>query len=130
MQLAGPGGAIFVLLNNTLSVTNSGTNSGNFDLGLVAGNGGLANVGVYTFTGAGSSTWIAPHSLPGNYNAATWTSGPIAAGDWTLTVNDSVGGDGGAVGNLSVTYTAVPEPASSALLLSAVSLLAWRRRRA
>jgi hypothetical protein len=127
VRLDGPGGASFVLLNDTLA----SNGLANFDLGLVEGSGAPANLAPYQFTQAGPSEWIWGFSPPGEYNAVSWSDGPFPAGQWTLTVQDPVTGGEGAVGHLRIEYTGaamVPEPGSAAMLLGLVALGLARRR--
>lgn len=107
------------------------TNSGNFDMGLVAANGTLANVATYTFVQTGGLTvWndsvggVAPGGI---YDANAWGAGNHAAGDWTLSIFDDAGGDVTSIGSVLITYTV---PAPGALALLGLAGLAGRRRRA
>lgn len=84
------------------------TGSGNFDMGLAAGNPTLANVDTYTFVESGGSAvyddsagWVAG----GVFNADGWGGGGHAAGDWTLVINDDAGGDGTSIGSVTINYT-------------------------
>jgi hypothetical protein len=128
-----PGGGSFDfdLMFNELSTTATG----NFDLGTAVSPAGAAaafhfgNVATYRFNAVGANNWIAPYSAPGLYNANAWLAGPIAAGTWTLRVEDTVGGDGGAIGNLKIGYSQVPEPSSLLLALMGLSPIGLIRRR-
>lgn len=123
IYITGPGGAVYTPMNRAVATSGSG----NFDLGLVAGSGALSNVALYTFTQAGPSQWIAPYSAGGTYNAQVWSGGSYPAGDWQVEIRDTIGGDGGAVGNFTINYT-VPAPGAVALL-GLGGLLVGRRRR-
>jgi len=104
--------------------------------GVDLGDGGstLPGVGTYTFVASSANgNWgdipafdVAPS---GEYQALNWASGPFAAGTWNITLNDDAGGDDGAVGSVTINYTAVPAPASVALL-GLGGFAATRRRRA
>jgi subtilisin-like proprotein convertase family protein len=125
ITLTSPTGDVFDLMND--EVDQGG--SGNFDMGLIAADGSLANVATYNFVEAGGlDVWddtsgVAPG---GTYNANSWASTGWDAGDWTLSVSDLVGGDGGAIGNVTIMYTI---PAPGALALLGLAGLAGRRRR-
>lgn len=104
--------------------------------GVDLGDGGslLAGVGTYTFVMAnGFGNWGQfGFNLPapsGTYDAETWQAGPFTAGTWNILLVDDAGGDDGAVGSVTINYTAVPAPASVALL-GLGGLVATRRRRA
>lgn len=120
-------GAIFDLLNE-----NNSSNSGNYDLGLVAGSGALANVAPYEFLESGTPVGSIPNTgfLGGlsGLQANAWTGGALAADTYTLSITDAIGGDGGGIGNLTITYT-IPAPGAMALL-GLAGLAGTRRRRA
>jgi len=101
---------------------------GSADLGVAPGNSSLANVGNYVMQPGGAPAFVGPHALPGTYAPNFWTAGPIAAGNWALNIRDGVGGDGGAVGQVTIQYTEIPAPGALALL--GLAGLVGRRRRA
>ncbi len=127
ITLTSPTGDVFNLMFD--DVDQSG--SGNFDMGQVAGSGGINNVAPYEFVESGglpvfddSVGGVAP---AGTYNANAWASGGWAAGDWTLLINDDAGGDPTSIGSVTIAYTI---PAPGALALLGLAGLAGRRRRA
>ncbi|MCA9290757.1 MAG: hypothetical protein KDA25_06490 [Phycisphaerales bacterium] len=105
--------------------------SGNFDMGLAAGSGALANAATYTFVQSGGLTVFDDSSgfAPGGtYDANSWSTGGWAAGDWTLSIFDDAGGDVTSIGKVSIAYT-VPAPGAIALL-GIAGMVRGRRRRA
>ncbi|MHC4810893.1 MAG: hypothetical protein ACYTEV_11075 [Planctomycetota bacterium] len=120
-------GAIFDLLNENASST-----SGNYDLGLVGGDGSLGNVAPYEFVEVGTPVGsIGAGDFLGGLSglqANAWTGGALAADTYTLSISDTAGGDGGAIGELTITYT-IPAPGAMALL-GLAGLAGTRRRRA
>lgn len=111
-------------------------------------NGAFSNLsGVYTFVSVldpvngGNGRWDgsvgdAGFIPDGFYDAETWLSrsggwsAPLS--DWRLVLDDDRDGDGGTVGKVTIGYTsAIPEPASVAILgLACCGLLIRRRRQA
>ena len=63
----------------------------------------------------------------GTYNANIWGGG--GSGLWTLTIDDTVGGDPASIGSISIDVEAVPEPTSAVILLGMVGVAVSRRRR-
>lgn len=125
MTLTSPTGDVFTFMFD--EVDSSG--SGNFDMGLVPGDGSLANVDAYTFVETGGLTEYAEDFAPGGtYNANAWASGGWDAGDWTLLINDDAGGDDTSIGSVTITYT-IPAPGAIALL-GLAGIAGGRRRRA
>jgi len=123
ITLTSPTGDVFELMFDDVS----DASSGNFDMGLVAGDGSLANVDTYTFVEAGGLADFPATFAPGDtYNANAWASGGWAAGDWVLLINDDAGGDPSSVGNVTIEYT-IPAPGAIALL--GLAGIAGRRRR-
>jgi len=124
--VTGPGGEVYDLMLNEIA----DNGSGNFDMGLVAGSGALANVDAYVFVapGGGSPTWPGGFAPGGVYDANLWHAGSVAAGAWTLVVTDAVAGDGGSVGDLTIVYNVIPAPGALALL-GVAGLVSRRRRR-
>jgi len=120
ITLTAPNGDVFDLMND---------NGGNTDMGIVAADGSLANVAPYTFveSGAGDVFFGGAPLGGGTYNANAWGAGGYDAGDWLLSVSDTVGGDGGSIGDVTIMYTI---PAPGALALLGLAGLAGRRRRA
>ncbi len=123
--VTGPAGETFNLMDGEVSVGGSG----NFDLGFLPADITLGNAGPYTFVdiGGGSPSWANGHALPGIYDANAWHPGPMAAGAWVLDIWDTVGGDGGSIGVMTIDYNPIPAPGVVALL--GVAGLASRRRR-
>jgi hypothetical protein len=114
-SLLAPNGALFNLTSD---------NGGSGDLG--DGGSLLAGVVTYSFVSpAGNGIWTGltgTAAYPsGTYDAEAWQTGPWSAGTWTLILTDDAGGDDGAVGSISVNYTAVPEP-SLGLVIGLIGL--------
>ena len=128
MSVAGDtNGSMFELMND-----NDSADGGNYDMG-VAGTGTLDDVAAYEFVETGTliSDLGAGDFLGGvtGLQANSWTAGALGADTYTFSVEDLVGGDGGAIGSLVIKYTAVPAPGAVALL-GLAGLAGTRRRRA
>lgn len=123
--ITGPDGATYT----PMFATPATSGSGNYDLGLAPGSGALSNVGLYTFTQAGPTQWVTPYSAPGTYNASVWSGGSYSAGMWSVEIFDPVGGDNGAVGRFTMTYT-IPAPGAGLMALGFAGVAGLRRRRA
>jgi hypothetical protein len=106
------------------------TASGNpFSMGVVSGDGTLANVADYTFVATGGGDYVFPHTPSGTLNANTWMSGPLEAQDYTIFIFDTmIVLNGGAIGTWTINYTPVPVPASVGLLVLAMVFTPRRRR--
>jgi hypothetical protein len=80
--------------------------AGDFDLGIVAGDGSLSNIASYVFVDSGAATFIAPYSSPGVYNADKWESSgaPYEGGDWSLFIEDVSYGDSLSIGKVKIRY--------------------------
>ena len=121
-------GTTYELLNGDTDQTGSQ----NFDLGVVGGDASLANVATYNFVESGGltvfddSSGVAPG---GTYDANIWGGG--GSGLWTLTFDDTAGGDPTSIGQIVIDFntTAIPEPTSAAILLGMAGLAVARRRR-
>jgi len=106
------------------------------DLGDTMGNPGLlANVVNYELVATASPLFM-DHSggdvlAAGIYGADAWVTGVFAAGNWTVRILDAWDtGDTGSIGDVSVSFTPVPEPGTIALAVLAMgSVLGLRRRR-
>lgn len=116
-------GAAFSLINRPAT--------GSRDLGVLSGTlqpaeyfwvAGGANV-----FGALAGTQI-PAGPTNEYNAVSWTAGAQAAGGYTITISDAIGGDGAVITGWSIHYTPVPAPGAAALLGLGGLLVARRRR--
>ena len=121
-------GTTYELLNGNLDAGGSG----NFDLGLAPADASLANVANYTFVESGGLTELDDSSgvVPGGtYNANIWGGG--GSGLWTLTFDDTVGGDPTSIGQIVIDFNTspIPEPTSAAILLGMAGLAVARRRR-
>lgn len=115
-------GAAFSLINRPAT--------GSRDLGVLSGTlqpaeyfwvAGGANV-----FGALAGTQI-PSGPTNEYNAVSWTGGAQAAGGYTISISDAIGGDGAVITGWSIHYT-VPAPGAAALLGLGGLLVARRRR--
>ena len=101
-------------------------------MGVVAGDASLANVATYEFVESGGLTvfddtsGVAPG---GTYDANIWGGG--GSGLWTLTFDDTAGGDPTSIGQIVIDFntSAIPEPTSAAILLGMAGLAVARRRR-
>ena len=119
-------GTTYELLNGNLDAGGSQ----NFDLGVVGGDASLANVAKYNFVESGGlteyddSSGVAPG---GTYNANIWGGG--GSGLWTLTFDDTAGGDPTSIGQIVIDFNTIPEPTSAAILLGMAGLAVARRRR-
>ncbi len=123
INLTSDQGASFTLM----SVEGGGTFGNNMDMAVI-GPGELSDVATYNFVESGGASWgTSGLQAAGDYNAAVWNGGAIAAANWTLTVDDNANGDTMAVGNFTINGT-VPAPSSMALL-GLGGLVAGRRRR-
>lgn len=120
-EVVSPAASTFVIQDSTGS---GGSTLG--DLG-IAGTGTLDDVATYTFAPpTGTSSWgelggvgpTVPEAMPG----------PAGPGIWTFNVFDDAGGDGGAVGSITIDYNVVPEPATGLAALLGVLALIGRRR--
>ena len=104
--------------------------SGNFDMGLVAGDPSLANVGNYVWVASGGATSYADdYAAPGTYDANSWGAGPHAAGDWNMLINDDAAGDPTSVGSVTINYNVVPEPTTGLMLLAGLAGIGFLRRK-
>ncbi len=125
LTLTGPGGESFVALD--------GDTGGGNDLGLVPGDGTLANVDTYEFVQSGGADFagsaVNGAIAGGTYDAIAWADGPIAAGSWNILIEDDFAGDPSSVGSVTVNYKAVPEPATGLAILGVCGLAVCRRRR-
>jgi len=123
ISVASTNGATFSLLNRPTT--------GSRDLGVLAG--GVLVPAEYFFVASGANAWGAlagtqiPAGAGNSYNALSWTGGPLAAGDYTITMTDTIGGDGAVIEGWSIGYT-VPAPGAAALL-GLGGLIVGRRRR-
>ncbi len=128
IQITATNGATFDLWNNNGWFNNFGTSSTN-DLAVC-----LPVNYWFGATGIPNSTYFSgsPNPIPGgqaNQIAAnTWTLGALAAGTYTITMSDTVGGDGANILGWTINYTAVPAPGAMALL-GVAGLVGYRRRR-
>ena len=136
-----------------LDVTLTAPDLSTIDLFILTGGGGggdSTNVGGdYLFADGGADWWAAAAAggnldtiAPGTYEATTGGgtiesfvasyAGGSAAGTWTLTMTDTLGGPGGSISGWTMTITtlaAIPEPASICLIgLAGVGLVIRRRR--
>lgn len=79
-----------------------------FDMGVVAGDGSLSNVGPYVFVeSSGTRQFEAPHSVPGIYNADTWEKGGapyVRDGEWKLSLQDVAADDTSSIGLVTIRY--------------------------
>ena len=128
ISITGPGGASFDLWNNNGFFNNFGTSASN-DLAV-----NLPAAYWWGQTGIPNSTYFSgsPDPIPsGQANqiaANTWTGGALPAGNYTITMSDTVGGDGANILGWTINYTAVPTPGAMALL-GLAGMVGRRRRR-
>jgi len=95
----------------------------------------LANVVDYTLDPTAADPFMDHFGggvlAAGSYNPDAWVpAGPFPAGDWTVRVWDTWDVfDRGSIGDVSLNYTAIPEPSAIALAVLAMgSVLGLRRR--
>lgn len=121
MNLAGPAG-ISLILSIPMIVGN--------DVG-VAGTGTLGDVAAYTFVPSGGAVWPDDAALGGGtYNAFSWAAGPFAdPNGWVFNVFDQFGGNGGAVGSVTIDFTPVPLPAALWFMMGGLAALTGLRRK-
>ena len=127
MTLTAPDGTQYVpMLDET-----DETGSGNFDLGLMAGDPSLANVASYTFVApTGNADYADNYAAPGTYDANSWGAGPHSAGSWQFLLQDDATGDPTSIGDVTINFTVVPEPSSVGLawwLLFTVFAARWKK---
>jgi len=125
ISVTGDNGSTFSLLANPAT--------GSRDLGQLDGQGLLIPAQYFFVNGTGVAFGsVAGLQIPagaGNsYNAISWTGGALAAGNYTISMSDTVGGDGAVINGWSIGYT-VPAPGALALL-GLGGLAVARRRRA
>ncbi|MEM7453724.1 MAG: PEP-CTERM sorting domain-containing protein [Planctomycetota bacterium] len=127
ITLTSPSGDTFVPMFDDVSAGGSG----NFDMGVVAGDGSLGNVATYTFVESGGLTeYTDVFSGGGTYNANTWgVNGGEAAGNWNLLIFDDAGGDVTSIGSVTIDFSPIPEPATAGLVAGLFGLVALRRRK-
>jgi len=143
IELVDSGGATTVIIVGQ-SAQAPATHDDGTDLGDVMGNPGLlANVADYELVAPPAGT-LPDFPLPtsfmdhesggvlaaGTYDADAWVTGGFAAGVWTVRILDAWDtGDTGSIGDVSVSFTAIPEPGTIALAVLAMgSALGLRRR--
>ena len=126
ITLTAPDGTQYIPMFDEVDVSGSG----NFDMGLVAGDPSLANVGNYVFVGAGGmADYAEDYAAPGTYNANAWGAGPHAAGDWNMLIEDDAAGDPTSIGSVTINYNVVPEPATGLMLLAGLAGIGFLRRK-
>jgi hypothetical protein len=116
---------------------------------LASGNGDAFNLGIsgtglpgdeatYTFVATGESgnpPWGAtvPPLGGGIGDALQWGApggGPYLRNGWFYTVDDPAQFEGGAIGNITIEFTSIPEPTGVlALMCFGTAVLSFRRRR-
>ena len=121
-------GDVYELMFDDVDVSGSG----NFDMGVVAGDASLGNVDTYTFVapGGGMADWADDFAPGGTYDANIWGGG--GSGDWVFTLNDDAAGDPTSVGSIVIDFnpsTVIPEPTTFAVLVGMAGVAAVRRRR-
>ncbi len=109
--------------------------NGQDDFTQLGDGGGITAANVRTYTLVDSPTPIFPDAsggalAAGTYGTDGWSTGSFPAGTWTLEIWDTwSGNDGGYVGDVTLNFTAIPEPTSFALAALAMSsILAMRKR--
>ena len=93
---------------------------------------GVANVVEYTLVETGGSFPDGSGGVlaSGTYGTDAWPAGSFPAGNWTLQVWDTWdANDPGAVGDVTLNYTAVPEPGTIGLAVLAMGGIFGLRRR-
>ena len=111
--LTGPDGSAFVIESV----------GGSADLG-VTGSGAPGDEATYTFTD-GAASWA---GLGGGASGGA-LAGRSGNGEWSVTIDDPVGGDGGSVTFVTIDFNAIPEPATTGLVAGLFGLVALRRRK-
>jgi hypothetical protein len=106
----GPNFDEYVPMDNTQAGTEP-----DFDMGQAEGNGNLENVAPYIFVESGGSSFSAPFSGLGIYNAEAWDSSnaPYGEGEWNLRIDDTGPGESASVGTVTVRYCGVCPPSAS-----------------
>lgn len=98
----------YVLMKDTVATENTGSGDlEDFDMGNVAGDGSLSNVGPYVFVDTGGlAGFTAPFSPPGLFNADSWGSGIYNGGKWNFIIQDVARGDVSSIGTVTLKYCA------------------------
>ena len=109
IELIAPNDDVYFLMYDSEAIGGViGANRRAFDMGLVAGDGSLANVAPYTFVETGGITgFTAPYSEPRTYNAEGWNDGPYGRGEWTLRIRDTVQSRPSSIGEVSINYCGI-----------------------
>ena len=126
MTLTAPDGTQYISMFDETDETSSG----NFDMGLVAGDPSLSNAAAYTFVApVGNPDYADNYAAPGTYDANSWGSGPHAAGMWQFLLEDDASGDPTSIGDVTINYT-VPEPTTLGItsILLLVGFAVGRRK--
>jgi subtilisin-like proprotein convertase family protein len=84
--------------------TRASDGSGDYDMGMVAGDASLSNVAPYIFVETGGLDFTAPYSSPSIFSADKWGSGNHERGDWNLQIFDNSEGDKFSIGDVTITY--------------------------
>lgn len=103
-----PNAVEYILLEATVATQGTGEEGeelADFDMGLVPGDGSLANAGPCLFVETGPG-FTAPYSEPGVYKAEGWpdANGNFDPGDWRLLIGDAGAGDNSSIGALTIRY--------------------------